>query len=195
MVDSTAMATFANPVFAIIEKIAGMSNAVSRNARIFGTVLGYLGIVSIVPRGRYFSRKIFKIADQTSEFKQWIHDSLYLAIFHLLWQPIFYLISGSRDAGEIGWGTLDAVAYGLFAGWPVGYIMDVFEDLFGLRKCERKSYPNFVRKQSSAVKKNNSYGVIHRFVCDDGCYIFLFPVGTKLPSIGNSNPLIPKENV
>ena len=155
LVDSTALLAESTPVFAAFEKgLAGMSDEVSITARLLATGLTYFGGMGLVyAKGRDFSRKLFKITEKTSEKKQSIHDALYLTAFNGVVSPLFYLASGARNIDEIAIGTGASMVLGLFNGAPMGYSIDLFRDLTGLKNCERPSYPNFLKRQSNKAKK------------------------------------------
>lgn len=152
--DSTAMIAEATPVFAAFETgIAGMTDGASLNARIIGTILGYVGMGSAYGKGRDAWRKLFKITDRTRERIQYAHDIAYTAAFNIIVGPVIYLISGVRNIEEIIIGTACAAVFGAVNGGPLGYAVDAFRDLSGVKPCERKSYPDAIRKQPSKVKK------------------------------------------
>ena len=164
LVDSTAMLVESNPVFAAFEVgIVGMSDLTSLYARLIATATIYGGLGSVYGKGRDFSKKIFKITDQTKERTQKIHDLVYTAAFNLFIATIMYTSSQllakltkgeDLDFGEIARGTGVAVVLGAINGIPMGYAVDAFRDLTGLKKCDRKSYPNLVKKQNLKIKKS-----------------------------------------
>lgn len=154
-IDSTAMLAESTPIFAAFETgLAGMSDEVSINARLFSTGLSYLGMGYAYAKGRDLSRKLFKIKETTKEKIQGLHDSVYLSAFNLVVAPLIYFASGTRDPKEIAIGTASAVTFGLVNGAPMGYAVDLFRDLTGLKNCERPSYPNLLKKQNSKIKKS-----------------------------------------
>lgn len=155
VVDSTALLAESTPIFAAFETgLAGMSDDISMNARLFATGLTYLGGMGYAyAKGRDLSRKLFKIKDTTKEKIQGFHDSVYLGAFNLAVAPAIYLASGARDPKEIAIGTASAIALGLVNGAPMGYAVDLFRDLTGLKECERPSYPRLLKRQNSKTKK------------------------------------------
>jgi hypothetical protein len=155
LVDATALLAESTPVLAAFETaIAGMSVAVSLNARLIAACLTYFGGTGyIYARGRDVSRRVFKIGDKTREKIQHFHDSAYLGVFNLIIAPPLYFVSGAREIREIAIGTATAVAFGLVNGGAMGYFVDAFRDLSGLKECNRTSYPELIRKQNAAVKK------------------------------------------
>ena len=154
VVDGTALLAASNPVYSAFEVgLAGMSDDVSIKARSFATLLTFLGMGTAFSRGRDVSRKLFHITDKTNEAIQYTHDTIYTAAFNLAVAPPIYLASGSRDLKEIAIGTGIAMAFSAVNGPLMGYAVDVFRDLTGLRKSERKSYPKFIRKQKPTMKK------------------------------------------
>jgi len=168
-VDCTAINTFAVPICAAMETSAKICdfmnkyipyvdvNPVSDNisliTRAYAVGLGYLGLASLLSKGRNASRKLFKIKKDSGEFLQWLHDTPYLIGFNAIVNPVLYYLSGSRDLKEVIGGTLALSFFSAFAGYPIGYTIDVFKDLTGLESCERRLYPNFIKNQSPKIKK------------------------------------------
>ncbi|MDO8517055.1 MAG: hypothetical protein Q7S33_02920 [Nanoarchaeota archaeon] len=155
LIDSTGLLIESTPIFAAIEtNIAGMSDDVSINARLIAAGLTYFGGMGIIySGGRDFYRKTFNITAKAKEGVQGLNDAVYTGLFNLVGSPIIYLISGSRDIGEIAIGTASATALGLVNGAPMGYVVDAFRDLTGLKECERPAYPNLLKRQSPKIKK------------------------------------------
>lgn len=159
LVDTTALIASSNPIFSVLEKtVCKMSNEISINARLFATGLSYAGLGYIAVKGRDISKKIFKINDETKEWIQHGHDSVYAMGLNLFISPTMYFAAGARDIQEIITGTALGISFGAVAGGPMGYAIDVFRDLSGLKECNRKSYPKFIKKQNSKVKKSIMIG-------------------------------------
>ena len=155
------MCAESTPVYATFETgVAGMTNAVSLNARLIILGCGYCGAAWVYGQGRSFWRKAFKINDLTKEAKQHMHDAFYAVTFNALFSPVTYLISGETDWKKIGIATASAAVLGLTNGGPLGYTIDVFNDLAGIRECERKSYPTVIKRQSPKVKKAIAAGLV-----------------------------------
>jgi len=160
LVDSTAMIVESHPVFAAIEVgIAGMSDAMSINARLLGTAIAFGGVGYIFGKGRDLSKKLFKITNKTKEIVQHVHDVGYAIAFNLALTPPMYTISQliageDLDFNKIAIGAVSASIFGGLNGSPMGYTMDVFRDLTGLKECNRISYPNVMKKQSLKAKKS-----------------------------------------
>ncbi len=153
VVDTTAIISIYNPLFAFFETCAcGMSDYTSFKARILGTAIAYGGLGSAISGGRKLWRKMFNITKDTKESIQQKYDAAYLAAFNLALGPIFYYTAGSRSLKEIVIGTAIGTAFGLAAGGPMGYSIDGFEDLIGLE--ESKRLPNIIRRQSPKIKKS-----------------------------------------
>ncbi len=155
IVDSTALLAESTPVYAAFENgLAGMSDEVSMNARIIAAALTYLGGMGFIfAKGRDISRKLFNITEQTRERIQSLHDASYNGAFNLVAAPLIYMASGARDAKEIVIGTASAIGFGLINGAPMGYSVDLFRDLTGLKECNRPSYPELLKRQNSWTKK------------------------------------------
>ena len=81
-VTNTAMCAESTPVYAAFETgVAGMTDAVSLNARLIVLGAGYCGAAWVYGQGRSMWRKAFKITDQTREAKQHLHDAMYAVSF------------------------------------------------------------------------------------------------------------------
>ncbi len=153
VVDTTALLASTNPLYSASEVwVAGMSNQVSINSRLMATVISYAGMGLAFARGRDLSRKIFKITSKTKEKTQVIHDMAYTSAFNLAVAPMIYLSMGA-DVKQAVIGGLSLAALSLGMGPIMGYSVDVARDLTGLRECERKTYPNLIKRQKSSVKK------------------------------------------
>ncbi len=154
LVDTTALLTASNPIYSGTETlITRMSDGISINARLIASGIAYLGVGFVFARGRDLSKKLFKINDRTKELVQYSHDIAFTATMNLVFAPLIYLASGETDIKKITIGTGAVMAFSAITGGPMGYAVDVFRDLTGLKKCERKSYPSLIKKQRSSVKK------------------------------------------
>lgn len=162
LVDSTSLLAESTPFFAAYEKgLARMSDELSINARLFAVGLTYFGCMGYAfAKGRDLYRKFLNITGETKEKVQALHDSLYTGLFNSVAAPLIYFACGSRDVKEIAIGTGCGVGLGLVNGAPMGYAIDVFRDLTGLGNCERKTYPNFIKKQSPKIKKAIAVGLV-----------------------------------
>ncbi len=154
-IDSTALLAESTPIFAVFETgLAGMSDDLSVNARFLAAGLTYFGGLGIAySKGRDVYRKVLGITDKTGERIQSFNDAAYNGLFNLLVAPAMYYASGVREPKEIALGTASAIAVGLVNGAPMGYAVDLFRDLTGLKKCERPSYPGLLSEQNSKTKK------------------------------------------
>jgi hypothetical protein len=153
-VGSTAILAESTPVLAAFETlIAGMSVHVSMNARLLAAGLTYFGGTGyLYAKGRDLSRRLFAVRDTTSERIQGTHDATYLGAFNLVFAPLLYAASGARNLREISIGTATAIAFGFVNGAPMGYTVDLFRDLTGLKECNRPSYPQSVKKMTPKIK-------------------------------------------
>jgi len=153
-IDSTAITAVVTPIFALFEtNIAGISDENSINARLLSTGLNYIGIGRLFSKGLDISRKLFNINPKTSEKLRQLHDASYSVTWCGITQPPFYYAAGVRDLKEIAIGTVVGMGLALVVGGPIGYTIDAFRDLIGLKECERKSYPNLIKRQGSKTKK------------------------------------------
>ncbi|MBT3408238.1 hypothetical protein HOK68_03195 [Candidatus Woesearchaeota archaeon] len=152
-VESTAISLEANLAFAIHEtQFSGMSNEVSINARLIASTIGYLGLAKGLSWGRKKSQELFKITEETSEKIKIIHDIGYLAAFNVVFSPILYYCSGSRDIKEIAIGTVGSILFGAANGPALGYSTDIFNDLVGTEKNNR--FLHSINSLSSSIKNN-----------------------------------------
>lgn len=152
IVDSTALMAVTTPFFAALETFAaGMSDKHSINARLLAVGLTYAGMGRLFSKGLDASRGLFNIKPETKERLKQIHDASYAATYNLVMTPAFYYASGLRDAKKIAIGTLIATGLVSIIGGPMGYVVDAFRDLTGLKKSER--LPNLLERQSPKLKK------------------------------------------
>src|SRR5262249_24897183 len=153
--DATALVAESTPILAALETgVARMSVQVSLKARILAAAITYFGGTGyIYSKGRDLSRKLFGIRGNTTEILQHFHDSVYLGAFNLVFAPILYFASGSRNVRAIAIGTVSAIAFGLVNGGPMGYVVDVFRDLLNLKECNRSAYPGLLRNLNPTAKK------------------------------------------
>lgn len=159
-VDSSAIVVESFPMAASFETfVAGMSSEVSMNSRLVSAALAYSGVGYIYGKGRDISRKLFKINEKSSERSQQIHDAAYTGVFNLVLSPPIYLAAGARDIQEIVVGTACAIGLGTVNGIPMGYAVDLFRDLTGIKKCERPSYPNSLKNMGKNMKRSLVVGI------------------------------------
>jgi hypothetical protein len=158
-VDSTGMMIESNPLFSAVEVgLVHYTDMASINARLFFTASAYLGIGFLYGKGRDASRKLFHVTDQTKEWKQHVHDIGYTAAFNVIAAVPIYAASQAVagediDMTKVFVGSGLSTVIGALNGSPMGYFVDVVRDLTGVRECKRKSYPVFLKEQSSPVKK------------------------------------------
>lgn len=185
VVDSTSMLAESHPVFSAFEVgIAKMSDTTSINARLLATGIAYAGMGYLFGKGRDLSRKFFKITDQTKEKIQHIHDIAYTAAFNLAIAPPMYAVSQilakeDIDLRKIVIGSATATVFGAVNGSPMGYAVDVFRDLSGIKECNRPSYPNFLKRQSSKIKKGILTGLIAASIGAMGLIYSLTPDSSR----------------
>ena len=159
LVDSTAIAIEANPPYAALETlVSGMSSAVSFNARLIGTGLLYFGLGYCYGKGRDLWRNKFRINDKSSETSQFTNDFMYGATFNLFVAPLLYTISGAKDIKEVAIGTACSMIFGGFNGIPVGYAIDCFRDLTGVKESKRA--PQFLKNKSKIAKQSVAIGLL-----------------------------------
>lgn len=160
LVDSTAIVVENAPLFAAQELFfAGMSDAVSLHARVYGALSVYLGVGFVYSYGRDFCKEKLGI-EQKSEFVKTLHDAVYTSTFAGAYSLPLYILSGSTDPKEIALATIGGGLIGFVNGAPQGYMLDVCRDLAGIKECTRSSYPVSLRKKSLAAKKVLALGLI-----------------------------------
>lgn len=153
LTDSSAILIESTPIFAALETgIAGMSNDVSVNARLYAMSLAYAGFGFAYGEGRDLWRKMFHVTQESKEKIQGICDFAYAAAFNSIAGPAIYYLSGCRDLKEAAIGTACGVGFGALNAWFIGYAIDGFRDLTGFKECIRHSYPNIIKKQSPKIK-------------------------------------------
>lgn len=160
LVDATAILAQSTPVYGLVETLTGMPNDISLNSRFVAAGTFYAGMGKVWTKGRELSAKLFKIGKESSEKAIALHDAGYSLAFNSLFCPAMYLIAGSRDVKEIAFATGASALIGLVNGAPQGYAVDVFRDLTGIQKCDRTTYPEFIRRQNSTVKKGILAGAV-----------------------------------
>lgn len=68
VVDSVAVSTAVNPIYAFLEtQMAGMNNDVAIKSRLLGTALTFSGFGRLYSKGRDVSQRIFNVTKETSE--------------------------------------------------------------------------------------------------------------------------------
>ncbi|MFH1591741.1 MAG: L-alanine exporter AlaE [Candidatus Woesearchaeota archaeon] len=153
VVDTTALLTSTNPIYSASEVwIAGMSDQVSIDSRLTVAGISYAGMGFAFARGRDLSRRIFKITGETKEKIQVFHDMAFTSAFNLAIAPLIYLSMGA-DLKQAAIGGLSAAVLSIGMGPIMGYSIDVGRDLTGLGNCERRTYPDLVRRRNPKVKK------------------------------------------
>ncbi len=150
-VDSTAMLAATSPLFAGLETmVLGMSDEVSINARLLAAGLTYGGLGFFVSKGRDLYRKLANVDDNTKERVQKLHDSVYMGLFQFMMAPPFYYAAGSRNMDEIIGGMATATAFGLVSGGFVGYAIDAYRDLTGIKQTHR--IPDLIKNMGPKMK-------------------------------------------
>lgn len=147
VIDSTALLTIVTPLSVPLEVFAaGMSNEHSLNARLLGVGLVYAGEGALFAKGMDLSRYLFRVNPE----KPKLHDTLYTMAFSGVAAPLFYLGAGVRDPNQITIGAASAVVASIPFGAPVGYTVDLFRSLTGIRESER--IPSRIRNLGSKTK-------------------------------------------
>jgi hypothetical protein len=105
---------------------------------------------SLFTKGMDFSRKLFNVGDKTSEKMKQVHDTGYAIAYNAVIGPAFYYAAGVTDLKQMALGTLCGMGLAVFVGGPMGYAVDAYRDLSGIKDSER--LPNVIKRQSRAVK-------------------------------------------
>jgi len=160
VVETVGISTEVTPFFAAYETlVVNMSNDVSQDARTYGAVILFMGLGALFQKGRESSEKFFRIAQRSSWVRP-VHDIAYNAVFSAAVAPPLYFLSGEKELEKIFWGTVGGAVIGIINGIPVGYTLDVFRDLGGIKVCERPSYPPFLRHASASRKAVCALGLL-----------------------------------
>ena len=162
LVDTTGLLLASTPFYVEMEILAsGMSSATSFESRFKDSCLAYAGAYAglgiVYAKGRDFSKKIFKIDEQSAAKKHNIHDSIYNAAFNIAFSVPLYLSSGA-DLEQTAKGALEATLLGLASGPINGFSIDTFRDFLGTKKSQR--LPKVVQNVRSKTKKLLAAGLI-----------------------------------
>ena len=160
IVETVAISAETTPFYAAYETfVVNMSNDVSQDARKYGVGILLLGLGTLFQKGRESSENFFRVA-QYSSWARPVHDIAYNAVFSAAVGPALYLISGEKELEKIFLGTVGAAFIGVINGMPIGYTIDVFRDLGGIKTCERPSYPAFLKNASASQKAVCALGLL-----------------------------------
>jgi hypothetical protein len=163
LIDSAAISTESNPVFGLFEVfVSSLSIKTSLNARIIGTLTTFMGLGYVISKGRDISAKIFNIERKSEKIKV-LHDFCYAFAFNFLVTPFTYMLSQymANEPLNIKKALLAGIGasfLGAINGIPLGYSIDIFRDLFGIKTCEREIYKNIHIKKGQ--KKKIGYALI-----------------------------------
>ncbi|PIN75991.1 hypothetical protein COV18_01040 [Candidatus Woesearchaeota archaeon CG10_big_fil_rev_8_21_14_0_10_37_12] len=155
IVETTAGLSVVNPLFAANELfVVGMTDEKSIDSRLGITGWSYLGLNWLFVKGRDLSKRSLGITQKSSEFIQGAHDFVYGGLFSV---PVAYGLyrfwAGETNPETLKWAVASSAVYGTVVGLISGYAIDVGNDLMGLGDCQRKTYPGFVKRQTSGVKR------------------------------------------
>ena len=151
--DSTALLVPATPVFAAQEIfLAGMSTEVSLKSKLIIAGVTYLGGGAVVSLGRDLFKKLFGINSKSSEKAQNTNDLIYFAALNIPSNLLLYYLSGERDGWKLAAGTLLSSGLAALLGPVVGYTMDAYNDIFGIKTCERQGYTRYIKNRRPFTK-------------------------------------------
>ncbi len=189
LVDTTSALTQANPLFAALEVGAyGLSSAASLKARAGVGLTSYAGLNLLFAQGRDVSQKVFGINKNTSETTHLVHDTAYIAAMNAVITPPLYSIAAHLSGETIDPETLllatvtNAVVGGV-NGPLIGYAFDIGRDLMGIKECDRKFYPEAIKRQSPGVKKAIFAGAVATSCALVGGIYAAAPNGAPLETI------------
>lgn len=159
-VNSLAQLSLATPIFALYETImANMSIEQSMNTRYWAAVITFAGVGYLDAKVRDYVRKKFNVTDQTKVKTQKKIDRRTKMIFNTARAGLTYLLGlKGRDPTKLLRGVGLGVLYGKFFGASSGYMMDLYQDLSGLK--ESKRIPEKIQNLKSSTKKLLMAGLI-----------------------------------
>jgi hypothetical protein len=163
--DVTGIMCEANVIFGAYDKLGcGVDKLACWGNRAFGTGLAYAGVAYLNSKIVDFSDKVFGIdrskkGSKLRDVAICAQDAFYAGVITALCSYGIYnfsnhfLASNPKSPSEIFGMSIGAGLLGLANGVPAFYARDIFRDLVGKKECSRNLYPQFIKKQSSKVKK------------------------------------------
>lgn len=156
VVDTTAVLVASNPIFTLSENVlSGMSDKLSIDNRINGSLLFYLGAGFLFSKGREVYNRLLNIKE----------DSKYKGLYDVVWGTIFgagfnaaVTATNSQSLEDIAAGAFAGAITGSVTGFPAGYSIDTFRDFTGISPSER--LPEKVKGFSRKAKKGLAVGLI-----------------------------------
>jgi hypothetical protein len=156
-VDATSIVTLTMPINSALELFgANMSNDVSINSRVYNLGLMYGGLSRLVKLRDYTKRKLN--IDNYSGLVRAAHDAVYGFTIGPLIKTRVYLAAGETDWKKIGIGVLGTMAIVGTLAIPLGWMVDVGRDLWGIKPSVRT--PKILKEKSSRYKKAAVYGAL-----------------------------------
>ena len=144
------MVTIANPIYATLEVLAGMTTGVSLNSRMISTAVTYAGLGSLT-KIRDFSKGKFGVTADSSELAKGVHDVTFTAAAVVGLKPLIYIASGETDPKKIAIATAATVIAGAVMAYPGGRLVDCYREIIGVEKTNR--LPKIIEEQSPKVQK------------------------------------------
>ena len=149
-VDATSMVTLTMPINTAIETFgADMTNQISLNSRAYNLALAYGGLTRLV-KLRDYTKKKFNV-DKFSGVLRGAHDAAYGVTFGPLAKIGVYLAAGETDWKKIAVGTFGSMVIIGGLSIPLGWVVDVGRDLWGIKQSVRT--PEYFQNKSSSFKK------------------------------------------
>ncbi len=156
VVDTTAVLVASNPLFTISENIlSGMSDELSIDNRIKGSLLFYFGAGFLFSKSRDMYNKLLNVKED-SRYKG-LHDTLLGAIFGAGFNAMI-TATNSQSLEDITAGAFAGFIPGSITGFPVGYAIDTFRDFTGITSSKR--IPERIRNLPKKVKNTLAIGLV-----------------------------------
>lgn len=153
IVDSIGNLVVGNIFYGVMERVfLGFAPDLFLKSRVTASALVFLGIGYIYGRGRDIFYRLMDKYHLLGTIKKpniGVRDIVFGFIFSFFFNILIYTISGANFI-ELVKGTIVGTIVGLFVGVPMGYSIDLFRDLLGVKKSQR--IPVFIENLSLYLK-------------------------------------------
>jgi len=153
LVDTTAVLTSMSPIWTVFDTSIGMEDETSIIAKAGVVLVSYAGSGWLYGKLRDVSKKHFEITDRSKEIIQGMHDFLYNAVYSSIFTGLIYTVSREPDPWKIAAAVGFAASTAVVRGPISGYSIDAARDLTGLKECNRRLYPRWVKNRTPKIKK------------------------------------------
>jgi hypothetical protein len=148
---SIAQMIVATPIFSFYEtQIVGMDNLESFTARVVGSSMIFFGLGPLYEKYRNFVQKKLIISKMPTESEIKKADRFSNSTFNFSRGLLTYSLAGVDSGKEFFLGTAGMVAYGFTIGPKSGYLIDLINSKYDIKKNNRK----IISKNSN--RKNNT---------------------------------------